>query len=1310
MIKTELILFNRPNSAGLVTITDSTATSSNYNYAQRANPNQPIDPVFIGVTRPASKSGQGVRVDLYDSIAIPLTYTILDIREPDKRKTSWSKSIKIPGTKNNNRIFTHIYELGKDGWITIGNRSVYQGFNPNIRKEVIILNDGIQVFKGNMQLKGITRDKSGNIEYDIALSGDLTSLFYDVGNSKLSDLDFSEWNHDWSRTNIINSWSGTLLRNGANYSGKTFTNIGTKITRLDNAGMAYGGRLKITTQTNHGLSVENWVRLGVQGSGFWQFFSVANGEWCVADIIDGKTFTVNYPYPKGLMAWGDWEPSGDAGKVDTWNFTVSKVTYTGKGYIYPMVSWGDEYDQNSFPLTSFVPGYYVKEIWDKIMEETNSSYVSSFIDSQFFKRLIIIQKRSEYKISTDDVKSRTFRVGSLKSFTTVTTMPLSGANRSNNPYWSIITTNGGRGATSSQSNAATFSFNLPSNDPNSNSQQNRFRFDVENGGSGTGSFCDGNCDGYDSTINNGPTYDNWNRTNWQWNVPKSGEYQLSCSFRMSAWMDMNGFAGTAANGTASFYYGTVSSTQSCRYFPRATGSFEPFGEMNGGQPATGVRVIARIMRRRSGTVNKIGETFVEFKTNPSQSWDMRVSGHKPTTPPPGWKYFGRYQPTSWENREILINSSEKYFSVGDEVWVEVRFFNQFKEIRTSVPSVGRGLAVSFLEARNLNASYGERDITGDFFLKVEPISYLWNVPSDRSTENSIIEAQEFLPKDMTCKDFLLSIIKMFNLHIEADRSIERKYYIEPRDDFYYDGSGGQSDYVDWSDKINEDSVEIVPMGALISKYYTFENREESDYWNKKFKEERGRPYMKYTKEVENDFLKNETKISVPLGSTVMINNPEKTDVVVPSIVQRESNGSQKPVSNSAPRILIWGGLRPFSKNGMYIPDLSFDPERPTGMQGWEMLSDNKIITNSATSSGGLALYPYAGTVDSPQDPMYDINWFNMEEGDFVYWDNSRWSDHNLFNAYWKNFITEISDPSSALIKVDVRLNPTDIFNLDFRKIYVIDRNRFRLQKVIDYDPNSDGLTKVELLKLKLPTRYRRRNTWNWDFFDKIKIDKGTIRNNIVYAPPRSINPNWGFTNNNNGSNTSNNPSIGIKGKGNFVGFGKNIDVNGDENSVGDMSYNIEVKGGNGNFISGGLRNVTLIGTSKRIVKESNVTYINDIRYKNGVPISKCNVINGGVDKVYEKSMAVNSTINIVTGGEDVVQSQGSTTYENVINAGVDSILPDIAELGLTTNTVPIPRTNLSAGLVNVTPNQPLVQIVRNSSLSANNLPTDFGEV
>ena len=181
-MKTQLILFHRPYNAAILTDTPTSIPYQNFSYKVAQNPNEIVAQSFVGLTRPANTNGaSGLALDLYDSIPIPITYSILDIREPEKRRTSWSKTITIPGTKNNNRIFSHVYEIGQDGWVTIGNTSVYEGFNPNLRKECIVLNDGVQVLKGNLQLKKIKRDLEGNIEYEIALNGDLTSLFYDVG-------------------------------------------------------------------------------------------------------------------------------------------------------------------------------------------------------------------------------------------------------------------------------------------------------------------------------------------------------------------------------------------------------------------------------------------------------------------------------------------------------------------------------------------------------------------------------------------------------------------------------------------------------------------------------------------------------------------------------------------------------------------------------------------------------------------------------------------------------------------------------------------------------------------------------------------------------------------------------------------------------------------------------------------------------------------------------------------------------------------------------------------------------------------------
>ena len=67
---------------------------------------------------------------------------------------------------------------------------------------------------------------------------------------------------------------------------------------------------------------------------------------------------------------------------------------------------------------------------------------------------------------------------------------------------------------------------------------------------------------------------------------------------------------------------------------------------------------------------------------------------------------------------------------------------------------------------------------------------------------------------------------------------------------------------------------------------------------------------------------------------------------------------------------------------------------------------------------------------------------------------------------------------------------------------------------------------------------------------------------------------------------------------------------------------------------GNVSNVNIIGTDKKYIAESDVTYINNIRYKDGIAISKSNVINGGLDVSVIRQSA-SSNANVINASEDV---------------------------------------------------------------------------
>jgi hypothetical protein len=108
-------------------------------------------------------------------------------------------------------------------------------------------------------------------------------------------------------------------------------------------------------------------------------------------------------------------------------------------------------------------------------------------------------------------------------------------------------------------------------------------------------------------------------------------------------------------------------------------------------------------------------------------------------------------------------------------------------------------------------------------------------------------------------------------------------------------------------------------------------------------------------------------------------------------------------------------------------------------------------------------YPYAGHLDNPTEANTDVLFSFPQEVYFstgIYPQNS-----NLYTGYYDQLITSIGDRNSRLIEGYFYLTPTDISNLDFRKIIKLGNHFFQLQKVDKYNPIANGLSYVSLFKI-----------------------------------------------------------------------------------------------------------------------------------------------------------------------------------------------------------------------------------------------------
>ena len=153
------------------------------------------------------------KIDLLKDIGTDFTYTIDDVKEFGSRNTSFSRTISIPATATNNKILGFAFDLNMHHDHNMDLPNVATNFTPSQAAKCEVYIDKIQIFKGVIRILEIVMNQ-GTIEYQCAVFGELGGFITELGNKRLEDLDFSEYNHTWNVTTIQNSWN-TI--NGSGY-------------------------------------------------------------------------------------------------------------------------------------------------------------------------------------------------------------------------------------------------------------------------------------------------------------------------------------------------------------------------------------------------------------------------------------------------------------------------------------------------------------------------------------------------------------------------------------------------------------------------------------------------------------------------------------------------------------------------------------------------------------------------------------------------------------------------------------------------------------------------------------------------------------------------------------------------------------------------------------------------------------------------------------------------------------------------------------------------------------------------------------
>lgn len=268
----------------------------------------------------------GNAIDLYKDENISLIYSISDVRGINRRSSTYSKSITVPGTTTNNQVFNHIYDLGSDS-----------SFNPGIKSKCYIMVDSIMILEGYAQLVEINRDlKNEVVDYKITIYASTKDLFDSLSNNNnyLTDLNYytgttvsklsADIESSWDK-NINNLYCFALVDKGYGWS---FPQI------------ANGSRPIYTEELQPSLYLKPIVDSIFSGAGYSYTSNFLNGDYFKSLLVNSNTedvLTANYFYKQNVFF--DFLPYGlSTNRPVTYHVEVAKIDVFGNAIVVNSVT------------------------------------------------------------------------------------------------------------------------------------------------------------------------------------------------------------------------------------------------------------------------------------------------------------------------------------------------------------------------------------------------------------------------------------------------------------------------------------------------------------------------------------------------------------------------------------------------------------------------------------------------------------------------------------------------------------------------------------------------------------------------------------------------------------------------------------------------------------------------------------------------------------------------------------------------------------------------------------------------------------
>jgi hypothetical protein len=256
-------------------------------------------------------------LDVRQDVQFPLNFSVGDIRDISKRSGTFSKTIVLAGTDNNNQLLNHYYDVN----ISAGTFDITKLTKCQVVQNNVVILDNALLQLVNVNKQQLTDAHEQVVNYEVLIKDTKAELFTTMNSKELNDLDFSDLDHFQTSAGIVSTFNNTIA-DGYKYV------------------LPY-----MTTNTNN-YHIRKMKPAIYAKTYFDRIFSNAGYTYQWDDIAQARFDKLLIPYngDENVIDWNDFKVTAE--KV----FTTAQTQSTNGSFIYYsnfITNWTETLDDQS---------------------------------------------------------------------------------------------------------------------------------------------------------------------------------------------------------------------------------------------------------------------------------------------------------------------------------------------------------------------------------------------------------------------------------------------------------------------------------------------------------------------------------------------------------------------------------------------------------------------------------------------------------------------------------------------------------------------------------------------------------------------------------------------------------------------------------------------------------------------------------------------------------------------------------------------------------------------------------------------------